>query len=384
MLTDTLHGSVMRLKPLRIKVSPEPTSPAPVQAAGLRRGASRGAALLLILSIVLMIVMVGAAGMGAFQIAPLQVLDALLNPLGITLASGVTDQQSVVLWNIRLPRVLMGAVLGAGMAVSGAMLQGLFRNPLADPSLVGVSSGAGLAAAFVIVLGTGLPGFAKALGVFTLPLAAFLGGLAVTLLIQRIGTRRGVTLMPMMLLAGIGMAAIAEAGIGLLSYASNDEQLRSLSMWRLGSLGPTNWITLSLAAPVVGTTLAIALWIAPRLNALLLGESEAMHLGVNVQTLKRQVIGLAALTVGVLVAFCGMVGFIGLVAPHCVRLVNGPDHRLVLPASALLGAALVVAADLIARTVFAPAEMPLGVLTALMGAPFFLVLLVRERRSWGL
>lgn len=384
MLTDTLHGSVMRLKPLRIKVSPEPTSPAPVQAAGLRRGASRGAALLLILSIVLMIVMVVAAGTGAFQIASLQVLDALLNPLGITLASGVTDQQSVVLWNIRLPRVLMGAVLGAGMAVAGAMLQGLFRNPLADPSLVGVSSGAGLAAAFVIVLGTGLPGFAKALGVFTLPLAAFLGGLAVTLLIQRIGTRRGVTLMPMMLLAGIGMAAIAEAGIGLLSYASNDEQLRSLSMWRLGSLGPTNWITLSLAAPVVGTTLAIALWIAPRLNALLLGESEAMHLGVNVQILKRQVIGLAALTVGVLVAFCGMVGFIGLVAPHCVRLVNGPDHRLVLPASALLGAALVVAADLIARTAFAPAEMPLGVLTALMGAPFFLVLLVRERRSWGL
>lgn len=384
MLTDTLHGSVMRLKPLRIKVSPEPTSPAPVQAAGLRRGASRGAALLLILSIVLMIVMVVAAGTGAFQIAPLQVVDALLNPLGITLASGVTDQQSGVLWNIRLPRVLMGAVLGAGMAVSGAMLQGLFRNPLADPSLVGVSSGAGLAAAFVIVLGTGLPGFAKALGVFTLPLAAFLGGLAVTLLIQRIGTRRGVTLMPMMLLAGIGMAAIAEAGIGLLSYASNDEQLRSLSMWRLGSLGPTNWVTLSLAAPVVGTTLAIALWIAPRLNALLLGESEAMHLGVNVQILKRQVIGLAALTVGVLVAFCGMVGFIGLVAPHCVRLVNGPDHRLVLPASALLGAALVVAADLIARTAFTPAEMPLGVLTALMGAPFFLVLLVRERRSWGL
>jgi iron complex transport system permease protein len=331
-----------------------------------------------------MIVMVVAAGTGAFQIAPLQVVDALLNPLGITLASGVTDQQSVVLWNIRLPRVLMGAVLGAGMAVAGAMLQGLFRNPLADPSLVGVSSGAGLAAAFVIVLGTGLPGFAKALGVFTLPLAAFFGGLAVTLLIQRIGTRRGVTLMPMMLLAGIGMAAIAEAGIGLLSYASNDEQLRSLSMWRLGSLGPTNWITLSLATPIVGTTLAIALWIAPRLNALLLGESEAMHLGVNVQTLKRQVIGLAALTVGVLVAFCGMVGFIGLVAPHCVRLVNGPDHRLVLPASALLGAALVVAADLIARTAFAPAEIPLGVLTALMGAPFFLVLLVRERRSWGL
>ena len=340
--------------------------------------------LLFSLTLLLIVVLVLAAGIGAFHITPLQVIDALLHPLGLNMSSGLSEQQNIVLWNIRLPRVLMGVVLGTGMAVAGGLLQGLFRNPLADPSLVGVSSGAGLAAAAVLVLGTHLSGFAKVLGIFTLPLAAFSGGLAVTLLIQKISTRQGITLMPMMLLAGIGIAAIAEAGIGLFSYLSNDEQLRSLSMWRMGSLGSSNWLTVSVAAPIIGISLTMAFWIAPQLNALLLGEAEAMHLGVNVQNLKRKIISLSALNVGVLVAFCGIVGFIGLLAPHCVRLVNGPDHRGLLPASALLGATLVVTADLIARTAFAPAEMPLGVLTALMGAPFFLILLLRERRSWGL
>lgn len=340
--------------------------------------------LLFFLTLLLIVAVIVAAGAGAFPISPLQVIEAFLQPLKLSLGSGVTEQQNTVLWNIRLPRVLMGVVLGAGMAVAGSLLQGLFRNPLADPSLVGVSSGAGLAAAVVLVLGTHLAGFAKILGIFTLPLAAFFGGLAITLLIQRISTRHGITLMPMMLLAGIGIAAIAEAGIGLLSYVSNDEQLRSLSMWRMGSLGSSNWLTVLVAAPLIGISLTIALSIAPQLNALLLGEAEAIHLGVDVQSLKRKIISLSALNVGVLVAFCGIVGFIGLLAPHCVRLVNGPDHKSLLPASALLGATLVVTADLIARTVFAPAELPLGVLTALMGAPFFLVLLVRERRSWGL
>ena len=340
--------------------------------------------LLFSLTLLLIVVVVLAAGTGAFHITPLQVIDALLHPLGLNMSSGLSEQQNIVLWNIRLPRVLMGVVLGTGMAVAGGLLQGLFRNPLADPSLVGVSSGAGLAAAAVLVLGTHLSGFAKVLGIFTLPLAAFSGGLAVTLLIQKISTRQGITLMPMMLLAGIGIAAIAEAGIGLFSYVSNDEQLRSLSMWRMGSLGSSNWLTVSVAAPIIGISLTMAFWIAPQLNALLLGEAEAMHLGVNVQTLKRKIISVSALNVGVLVAFCGIVGFIGLLAPHCVRLINGPNHRALLPASALLGATLVVTADLIARTAFAPAEMPLGVLTALMGAPFFLILLLRERRSWGL
>ena len=340
--------------------------------------------LLFSLTLLLIVVVVLAAGTGAFHITPLQVIDALLHPLGLNMSSGLSEQQNIVLWNIRLPRVLMGVVLGTGMAVAGGLLQGLFRNPLADPSLVGVSSGAGLAAAAVLVLGAHLPDFAKVPGMFTLPLAAFFGGLAVTLLIQKISTRHGITLMPMMLLAGIGIAAIAEAGIGLFSYVSNDEQLRSLSMWRMGSLGSSNWLTVSVAAPIIGITLTIALRIAPQLNALLLGEAEAMHLGVNVQTLKRKIISVSALNVGVLVAFCGIVGFIGLLSPHCVRLINGPNHRALLPASALLGATLVVTADLIARTAFAPAEMPLGVLTALMGAPFFLILLLRERRSWGL
>jgi iron complex transport system permease protein len=331
-----------------------------------------------VLLLLLAATVIAACGTGAYYIAPLDVLAALFR-------SGTNPQDEAVLLSIRLPRVVLGALLGAGLAISGAMLQGLFRNPLADPGLIGVTSGAALTAAFIIVLGaTFLPGTTKTLGPLTLPIAAFFGSLATTLIIHKVSTSHGHTSLPIMLLAGIAINAVVGAGIGLMTYIASDQQLRTLSFWSLGSLGGATWLACAIVAPCVVVAIVVARVKAHDLNLMLLGEAEAKHTGVNVQQLKRWVIVLAALAVGALVSFCGMVGFIGLVAPHCIRLALGPDHRVLLPASALLGATLTVIADTVARTSFAPAEMPLGILTALIGAPFFLVLLLNQRRTWGL
>ncbi len=328
--------------------------------------------------IVLIFVLVLACGVGAYWISPTDVLRAIAG-------APAQPQHEAVIQVIRLPRVVVGALLGAGLAVAGAMLQGLFRNPLADPGLIGVTSGAALAAAFVIVLGaTLMPGLSKVLGPFTLPLAAFVGSLATTWLIHRLATQEGQTSLAVMLLAGIAINALVGAGIGVMTYIATDTQLRTLTFWSLGSLGGVSWTAAAVIAPCIALALALGWWKAPALNLILLGESEAKHCGVDVQSLKRWAIVMSALAVGSVVAFCGMVGFIGLVAPHCTRLAYGPDHKIVVPASALLGATLVVLADTVARTAAAPAEMPLGILTALMGAPFFLWLLLKQRRSWGL
>lgn len=330
------------------------------------------------LSLLLLVTLVCASAVGAYAIKPMDVLRVLF---------GLSDQpqHEAVLWSIRFPRVALAALLGAGLAVSGAMLQGLFRNPLADPGLIGVTSGAALTAAFTIVLGaTVLPGLTRWLGPFTLPLAAFLGSIVTTLLIHRLATSNGSTSLAVMLLSGIAVNAVVGAGIGVMTYIASDQQLRTLSFWSLGSLGGANWTSIGIVAPCVFVALAFGCRKASELNLMLLGEAEAAHTGVTAQSLKGWIILLSALAVGALVAFCGMVGFIGLVAPHCIRLIYGPDHRVLLPASALLGAVLVIIADTVARTAFAPAEMPLGILTALLGAPFFLVLLMRQSRAWGL
>jgi iron complex transport system permease protein len=302
----------------------------------------------------------------------------------ILLQAGDTDaEQSAVLLGIRLPRVALALVTGAGLAVCGAALQGLFRNPLADPTLVGVSSGAALGAAAMIVMGAvWFPGLTRsAYGQFAVPLAAFAGALAAVAVVYRLATRGGRSDMAMMLLAGIAVAAIAEALIGYFTYLSNDEQLRNLTFWRLGSLGAAKWSVVALIAPVVSVALCVFARLAPALNALLLGEAEAQHLGVDIQGLKRWVILFTALTVGVLVSATGMIVFVGILVPHLVRLAAGPDHRLLFAASAMLGATLMIGADIVARTAVAPAELPIGVLTALMGAPFFLWLL-RRRNLW--
>ena len=288
--------------------------------------------------------------------------------------------EHLVFMNIRLPRLLLGVAAGCGLGVAGAVMQGLFRNPLADPGLIGISSGAALAAGVTIVLAAQLwPALPRTLGSWTLVSMAFAGGFLVTLLIYMLSRSESGTRMALMLLAGIAINALAGAALGLLGVMATDEQLRSLQFWLLGSLGGARWSAVILVGIVVLLACAASLTLAAPLNAVALGESQAALLGVDVERVKRRAIAVTALAVGAVTATTGIIGFIGLIAPHWVRMIAGPDHRIVLPASGLLGAALVLAADTAARTVMAPAELPLGVLTAFIGAPMFLLMLRHYR-----
>ena len=294
------------------------------------------------------------------------------NAFGFDLA--FTAQQEAVLLSIRLPRVLMGMVVGAGLAMSGAVLQGLFRNPLADPGLVGVSSGAALGAASAIVLGA-----AAFFGPASVALFAFAVGLAMTLIVYRIATRGRRTSVTTMLLAGIAVNALCGAGVGALVLFADDGQLRDLTFWTLGSLGGATWATLGVTTLLVGVALVASPWLARALDAMLLGESEARHLGIRTERVKKTSVILAALAAAAATAAAGLIGFVGLVAPHIIRLILGPGHRALLPGAALMGALLLVSADLAARLVLQPVEVPIGIVTATIGAPFFLWLLLRER-----
>jgi iron complex transport system permease protein len=262
--------------------------------------------------------------------------------------------------------------------MAGAIMQGLFRNPLADPGLVGVSSGAAVGAVTVLVLGS-VASVAWLADERVLPLAAFLGALVTAAIVQSLSRSSGITSVATLLLAGIAVNALAGSLMGLGTFFSSDAQLRSLSFWMLGSLGAASWKTLLWTLPLCGVLLVGGMRYASTLNALALGEAEAGHLGVGVERMKRHLILLTAAGVGACVAFTGIIGFLGLVVPHLARLWLGPDHRTLLPASALLGAVLLVLADALARTLAAPAEIPIGILTSLFGSPFFLWMLLRER-----
>lgn len=295
-------------------------------------------------------------------------------------ARDLTPAERAILFDIRLPRLLLGGLVGAGLAVSGALMQGLFRNPLADPGLVGVGAGAGLGAVTAIVLGAMLPPWLlAATGSALVPLFAFLGGWGATLALYRIASQRGQTSVVTMLLAGIVMGALAGAVTGILIYLADDSQLRDLTFWGLGSLAGANWSKLSAAAPVIGVGLAAAPLLARGLNGMALGEGVARHMGIPVQTIKRGTILAVAAMTGAAVAVSGGIGFVGIVVPHILRLATGPDHRSLLPLSALAGAALLIAADTASRLIVAPAELPIGILMALIGAPVFLWILLARR-----
>lgn len=294
--------------------------------------------------------------------------------------AALMERNHLIIMEIRLPRVLLGALVGASLAISGAVMQGLFRNPLADPGIIGISAGASLGAAAMIVLGgTALAPITAALGIYALPIAAFLGGLAVTALLYRISTREGRTSIATMLLAGIAIAAMALAFTGLLIYLANDQQLRDLSFWMLGSLAGATWSKLWAVTPIIAPALLVSPYMARALNAFSLGEASAAHLGVPVQFFKMLAILVVSAATGASVAVSGAIGFVGIVCPHLLRLLIGPDHCYLLPASALLGATLLLLADAASRTVVAPAELPIGILTATVGGPFFLWILLRRR-----
>ncbi|EMW8520705.1 iron ABC transporter permease [Vibrio parahaemolyticus] len=286
----------------------------------------------------------------------------------------------LVINEIRLPRTILCMFIGAILAICGVVMQGLFRNPLAEPGIIGVSAGAALGGAFAIVVFAEFSqNHPQLMNLAALPLFAFLGGALTTVLVYWLGTNKFGTSVTIMLLAGVAISALSGAAIGFLNFSADDQMLRDLTLWSMGSLAGANWAGIGLASV---TLVVLLFWFhkkAMSLNALLLGESEARHLGVPVQKLKRQLILLSAVGVGITVSICGAIGFIGLVIPHLGRMLAGPDHRTLLPISALLGALLLTCADMIARVLLAPAELPVGIVTALIGAPFFIYLLFQQR-----
>ncbi len=336
--------------------------------------------LLKILGWSLLPLMLIALMMGPVMISPASLLRAVLELFGWAGSEGVNSQDGLILFSIRFPRVLLAGLVGVCLSVCGTAMQGLFRNPLADPSLIGVSSGASAGASLMIVMGGGalLQGGQFA-GLSVVALGAFVGGFVAVILVYRLATSATGTSVATMLLAGIAISALAGALNSLLSFVADDEMLRRISLWQMGSLDAANWPRVWIAAGAV----MIVMMLLPRegaaLNAFLLGESEARHLGIAVDAVKRRLILMTAMAIGISVAVAGTISFVGLIVPHIIRLLIGPDHRYLIPASALAGAMLLIVADAIARVVVAPAELPAGILTALLGTPFFLSLLAQKR-----
>lgn len=311
--------------------------------------------------------------LGSVAVPPADVLKALVG-------AELPGYRAEIIQAIRLPRALLAAFVGAILAICGAILQGLFRNPLADPSLIGVTAGASVGASLMIVLGAGFgPVLGGLAGVSLVSVGAFLGGLAAVWLVYRVATGVNGTSVATMLLMGIAVSALSASVTGLMEYYADNEMLRRMSLWRMGGLDGANHWRAAMAALVLVLLLLAVPAFGRALNTLLLGESQARHLGIDVERMKTRLIVLVAAGVGTAVAVSGSIAFVGLVVPHMIRLCVGPDHRKLLPLSAVGGAVLLLLADTVARTAIAPTELPVGLVTALLGAPFFISLLRRRR-----
>nr|WP_236543992.1 iron ABC transporter permease [Spiractinospora alimapuensis] len=336
----------------------------------------RGPAVLTTLAVGLVAVAVVASGLGAYPVPPAEVLGSILHRAGLDLGPRPDQVAETVLWEVRFPRVLLALGVGAALGCAGAMMQGIFGNPLAEPGVIGISSGAAVGAILVIFSGLSV------LGYWTIIASGFVFGLATTLFVYLFARSQGRTEVVTLLLTGIAVNAVAGAAIGLMINFSQSAEIQSITFWQLGSVGAANWPKVWALLPCLALGfLAVPIY-ARRLDLLALGEGSARHLGVNVERMRLWLIVALALLTSAAVAFAGIVSFVGLVVPHIVRMLAGPGHRVLLPAS-VLGGALLVAADLAARTVAAPAEIPLGVVTALIGGPFFFWLLRRARGRQG-
>jgi iron complex transport system permease protein len=321
-----------------------------------------------------------SATLGQYGIGFGDVADSVLHKLSGPLHVGhpVRDRfAEATLWQVRMPRVVMALVVGAVLGCAGALMQGVFGNPLADPGVIGVSSGAALGAAVAIVAG------ARVLGEFTVAGAAFVTGLIATLLVYVLSRAHGRTEVVTLVLTGIAINAVTGAGLAFCTYFSSQAQMDQIVFWQLGSLNGTRWVFVATAAPFALVGVAGSCLLAGRLDLLALGDRPARHLGVNVERLRLTAIVLVAIMVAAAVAFSGVIGFVGLVVPHLIRMVVGPGHRMLIPASVLGGALLLSAADLVARTAVAYADLPIGMLTAIVGGPFFFWLLRRTRARAG-
>ncbi|MEJ1241524.1 iron ABC transporter permease [Chryseolinea sp. T2] len=332
------------------------------------------------LSAVLLGTTLFSLSVGAVQIPIGDVVLLLLQKLGLFHSSEVDQTFAIVMNSIRIPRIVMTLVIGGALGISGAALQGLFRNPLVEPSIIGVSGGAATGIVLVVVFGAswGLmqPGLFHDL---LLPLVAFGAGLTATMAVLRMSKQLEQTNIAILVLMGVAVNALAGAVIGLAIFYADENQLRTFMFWTLGDLGGATVEKLSIAGPLLLIASVLLLRYGCSLNALVLGEAEAFHSGVDVERTKRHIVFLSALAVGVSVSLAGIIGFVGLVIPHLIRTLFYADNRLVLPASMLGGAWLLVISDVVARTIVSPAELPIGVVTALIGSPFFIVLLLRAK-----
>lgn len=343
------------------------------------RGGRRidGVLLLAGLAAALAAVGIAAGCIGAYPVSIGEVLHVLGRRLGLARGPAQDPLAASLLWEVRFPRVVLGVIVGGSLGLAGAAMQGMVRNPLAEPGVVGVSAGAALGGVAVIVFGL------AGLGAFTLPVAALVAGMVTAVVVAASAHRDGRMEVVTLVLTGIAVNAFVGALIGLLMFVSSDAELRGVTFWTLGSLAQATWTKVGLVAPFALAGSVTALTAARKLDLLALGEPAARHLGVDVKRLQRTILFAVASLTAASVAVSGQILFIGLVVPHLVRLAVGPGHRLLLPASALLGGIFLVVADLVARTIAAPAELPLGVLTALIGAPWFMVLLRRTRSGQG-
>lgn len=294
----------------------------------------------------------------------------------------VSDSDRFVMMDLRLPRIVMGILIGSALAVSGTCLQGMFRNPLATPDLIGITAGASLFAAITIVLGEYIkPYIPEALHYSLLSLMAFVGSLITMVMVYRISTQGGRTNVVIMLLTGVAVTALGFAVMGLLIYISKEEQLRDLTFWNLGSLGGASWTKNGILAVIILVCYVLLINKGKALNAMMLGEKDAQHLGIPVERIKSRIVILTALMVGTSVAFAGTISFVGLIVPYILRLVFRSNYHIILPLSAVFGSILLLVADTISRTLAQPGEIPIGILTAFMGAPIFIVILIRSRKT---
>lgn len=335
--------------------------------------------ILLGFGLVLVFVLLASLSIGAFRIPFPQTLAILVDLVGLEIGTFEVQQANVLL-QIRLPRILMAVMVGGGLGIAGAAMQGMFRNPLVEPGLIGVSSGAALFAVIFIVLVPVASSLAwiKPIG---LPLFAFVGGLISVMAVYQLSKSQGGKDSATLILAGVAINALAGALIGMVLFFADDSALRSFTFWSLGDLAGANWSKIPISLVLISIPSILLLFNSRQLNALALGEHEAFHMGVNVRRVKIQLLLFTALIVGAGVSMVGMIGFIGLVVPHLIRILFGSDHRLVLPGSFLLGAILLNFSDLVSRIIFIPAEMPIGVITALIGAPFFIWLIFSLHKS---
>ncbi|GAA4341789.1 iron ABC transporter permease [Mucilaginibacter gynuensis] len=334
--------------------------------------------------LVIALILAGAfsVGLGAVSIPVPEVFALLLHKAGIRNIANVNEQHQVIIFIVRMPRLLLAILVGAALGISGASIQGIFRNPLAEPGLVGISAGASLMAVAVIGLETTfLAGLSNVLGYYLLAFAAFAGAGITAFIIYQLSRHDGKPNVATMLLAGIAINALAGALTGLITYLSSEQQLRNITFWMLGSLGGATWQTVTTLTPFVMIPVLLLPRSGKALNAFSLGEIQADYLGLNVNRIKRNVILLSTMAIGSAVSLTGIINFVGLLVPHIVRMVIGVDNKHVLPASALTGALMMVVADIISRTIIAPIELPIGVITALIGAPVFLYILVRDKRK---